>query len=376
MRVLHIFKTYWPDTFGGVERTIAAICQGVQRYDIQSDVLSLSSHPKANSRQFGGHFAHKAQLTFQFASTGFSWDVFHSFNVLSQEADIVHFHFPWPFMDVLHLTSFNRKPSVVTYHSDVVKQKTLLRLYEPLMFRFLDSVDAIVATSPNYLRSSPVLQKFSSKVEVIPLGLDEANYPVVDSERRASWRGRLPARFFVFIGVFRYYKGIHVLMEAAEKTKIPIVLIGGAETDEFFREAQRRGIDNMHFVGSLPDEDKIAVLDLSDGLVFPSHLRSEAFGLSLVEASMRGKPMISCEIGTGTSYVNLDGVTGLVVAPDDSDALAKAMKRLFEDQEMARGFGSNARQRYLHSFTGERMAEAYAQLYQRVFDTSLDWKGR
>ncbi|MCM2400144.1 glycosyltransferase [Rhizobium sp. S153] len=368
MKVLHFFKTYWPDTFGGVERTIAAICQGVESHGIRSDVLSLSAEPEANSRQFGGHFAHKAKLDFEFASTGFSRSAFSQFRELSRAADLVHFHFPWPLMDVIHLSSFQRKPSVVTYHSDVVKQKTLLRLYEPVMSRFLDSMDSIVATSPNYLRSSPVLQRFRSKVEVIPLGLDEASYPKVDHIRRENWRARLPARFLVFIGVFRYYKGIHVLMDAAEKTGIPVVLIGGSDTDEFPQEARRRGIQNMHFVGSVPDEDKIAILDLSDGLVFPSHLRSEAFGLSLVEASMYGKPMISCEIGTGTSYVNLDGCTGLVVPPENSDALAVAMRRLFDDQELAQQFGRNARKRYLAEFTAEQMAATYAELYQRVTD--------
>ena len=368
MKVLHFFKTYWPDTFGGVERTIAAICQGVEGHGIQSEVLSLSAEPEANSRQFGEHFAQKAKLDFELASTGFSRAAFRRFKELSREADIVHFHFPWPLMDVIHLASTQRKPSVVTYHSDIVKQKALLRLYEPLMLRFLGSMDSIVATSPNYLQSSPVLQKFRSKVEVIPLGLDEASYPSVDNDRRESWRSRLPARFLVFIGVFRYYKGIHVLMDAAEKTGIPVVLIGGSETDEFRHEAQRRGIQNMHFVGSLTDEDKMAILDLSMGLVFPSHLRSEAFGLSLVEASMRGKPMISCEIGTGTSYVNLDGVTGLVIPPENGDALAAAMTRLLGDDVLAQQFGRNARQRYLANFTAQQMATAYARLYQRVAD--------
>jgi len=372
MRVLHFFKTYWPDTFGGVERTIAAICQGVESQGIQSEVLSLSVNPEANSRQFGGHFAHKAKLDFEVASTGFSRAAFRRFRELSHEADIVHFHFPWPLMDVIHLTSSRTKPSVVTYHSDVVKQKALLRLYEPLMMRFLGSVDSIVATSPNYLQSSPVLQRFKPKVSVIPLGLDESTYPTVDQDRRESWRSRLPSRFLVFIGVFRYYKGIHVLMDAAEKTGVPVVLIGGSQTDDVRLEVQRRGIENMHFVGSVADEDKMAILDLSVGLVFPSHLRSEAFGLSLVEASMLGKPMISCEIGTGTSYVNRDGDTGLVIPPDNCDALAAAMVRLFDDDALAQQFGRNARQRYLAHFTAEQMAASYARLYQRLTGTEGD----
>ncbi|MCB5204835.1 glycosyltransferase [Neorhizobium sp. T786] len=366
MKVLHFFKTYWPDTFGGIERTIHAISKGVQKHGIQSEVLTLSRTPEANSIAFEDHFAHKAKLDFEFASTGFSRAVFSRFKQLSREADIVHFHFPWPMMDVVHFVTSNRKPAIVTYHSDIVKQKALLRLYEPLMFRFLGDMDSIVATSPNYLQSSPVLQKFRSKVEVIPLGLDEASYAPVEHSMREKWRAKLPPRFFLFVGVLRYYKGIHILMDAAEKNGIEIVMIGDGDAGNFQQEAQSRGINNMHFLGSLPDEDKMAILDLSIGLVFPSHLRSEAFGLSLVEAAMRGKPMISCEIGTGTSYVNLHGSTGLVIPPNDKDALAAAMLRLMDDDALAQEFGRNARQRYVENFTAQRMADSYASLYRRI----------
>jgi len=366
MRILHFFKTYWPDTFGGVERSIAAICCGAEKHGFRSTVLSLSARPEANTVLFNGHFSYKAKLDFEFASTGFSRSVFRRFKELSRQADIIHFHFPWPLMDVIHLTSSHGKPSIVTYHSDVVKQRLLSHLYRPLMFRFLHSMDGIVATSPNYLQSSPVLRKFRSKVKVIPIGLDEAAYPAANNLRLQDWRAKLPLRFLVFIGVFRYYKGMHVLMDAAEKSGIHVVLIGNSGTEQYSEQAKRRKIDNMHFLGSLPDVDKMAILELSSGLVFPSHLRSEAFGLSLVEAAMRGKPMISCEIGTGTSYVNIDGLTGIVIPPSDKDALAAAMTRLLEDDALAKELGRNARERYLTNFTSDRMASSYAGLYRSI----------
>ena len=105
MRVLHFFKTYWPDTFGGVERTIHAIVKGVARHDIQSDVLSLSKTPEKGTVEFDGHMAHKAKLDLEFASTGFSREAFGRFRELSRKADIVHYHFPWPMMDVVHLAA-------------------------------------------------------------------------------------------------------------------------------------------------------------------------------------------------------------------------------------------------------------------------------
>jgi rhamnosyl/mannosyltransferase len=363
MRVLHFFKTYWPDTFGGVERTIHAIAKGTAKYGVESDVLSLSKTPLENSVEFDGHMAYKAKLDFEFASTGFSREAFGRFRELSQKADIVHYHFPWPVMDIVHLTVPPGKPTVVTYHSDIVKQKVLLQFYRPLMFRFLKSVDRIVATSPNYLISSNILERFKSKTTVIPLGLDEADYPKADEATLARWRGRLPDRFLLFVGVLRYYKGVHILLEAAKHNGLDIAIVGSGPMEAELKQAVGQNLHNIHFLGSLSDNDKIALLELCAGFVFPSHLRSEAFGLSLVEAAMFGKPMISCEIGTGTSYVNRDKETGLVVPPNDVDALSKAMKSIWEDGKGGAVLGAAARDRYLACFTAEKMCLEYYRLY-------------
>lgn len=363
MRVLHFFKTYWPDTFGGVERTIHAIAKGTAKYGVETDVLSLSEKPGENSLEFDGHMAHKAKLDFEFASTGFSREAFGRFRELSGKSDIIHYHFPWPVMDIVHLATCAGKPTVVTYHSDIVKQKVLLQVYKPLMLRFLKSVDRIVATSPNYLMSSEVLRRFESKTTVIPLGLDEADYPRADDATRAQWRRRFPDRFLLFVGVLRYYKGIHILLEAAKKSGLSVVIVGSGPMEAELKRTAEQGAHNVHFVGALPDQDKIALLELCEALVFPSPLRSEAFGLSLVEAAMFGKPMISCEIGTGTSFVNLNNETGFVVPPNDVDALSDAMKRIWQDEERAMTMGVAARDRYLTHFTAEKMGAAYHRLY-------------
>jgi len=371
MRVLHFFKTYWPDTFGGVERTIHAIAKGTAKYGVESDVLSLSKTPLENSVEFDGHMAYKAKLDFEFASTGFSREAFGRFRELSQKADIVHYHFPWPAMDVVHLTVPPGKPTVVTYHSDIVKQKVLLQFYKPLMSRFLKSVDCIVATSPNYARSSDVLERFKSKTRVISLGLDEADYPKADEATLARWRGRLPDRFLLFVGVLRYYKGVHILLEAAKRNALDIVIVGSGPMEAELKQAAGQNLHNIHFLGSLSDNDKIALLELCAGFVFPSHLRSEAFGLSLVEAAMFAKPMISCEIGTGTSYVNLDRVTGFVVPPNDVDALSNAMKSIWDDEQKTAALGAAARDRYLACFTAEKMCSQYYRLYQELRGSGL-----
>jgi rhamnosyl/mannosyltransferase len=364
MKVLHFFKTYYPDSFGGVERTIHAIAKGCHSQGIESDVLSLSPQPAKNTVLFDGHTAYKAKLDFEFASTGFSREAFSKFRQLAAKVDIIHYHFPWPFMDLVHLSQRSKKPSIVTYHSDVVKQKTLLKAYQPLMHRFLSSVDRIVATSDNYFATSAVLQRYRDKVEVIPLGLDEADYPRAPESVKQAWHARFPRPFFLFVGVLRYYKGLQYLLDAAKDLPADIVIMGnGPMETELKAQAAKQQLMNVHFLESRSDLDKAALLELCRAFVFPSHLRSEAFGLSLVEASMFGKAMITCEIGTGTSFINLDGETGLVVPAADATALNKALRQLLIDPSLIERFEPSSRARYLSNLTSRQMSDRYASLY-------------
>jgi rhamnosyl/mannosyltransferase len=235
------------------------------------------------------------------------------------------------------------------------------------MYRFLNGVQAVVAASPDYVDSSPVLQQLGDKVRVIPYGLDRATYPVVTDQQLTYWRNRVGERFFLFVGALRYYKGLHFLLQAAKLTRLPVVLLGkGTEEGALKAEAARLGLTQVHFVGALDDADKSALLQLCTAFVFPSHLRSEAFGIALLEAAMFGKPLISCAIGTGTTFINIGDETGLVVPPADPQALASAMKTLWQDEDLCKRFGAQARQRYEMHFSAKKMATAYTRLYQEL----------
>lgn len=367
MKVLHFYRTYYPDSFGGVEQVIRQMVTGSTRLGIRAEVLTLTRDKSKLELEFEGHAVHRVPLNIEIASTGFSWSAFARFKQLAATADIIHYHFPWPFMDLAHFACRIKKPSVVTYHSDIVRQKYLFKLYQPLQNKFLNSVDRIVATSPNYLATSPTLAKYQAKTEVITYGLDASIYPTPDANFLAKWQARFPAPFFLFVGMLRYYKGLHILLEAAAGTQIPIVILGDGPVEaELKRQAQRLGLQNVHFLGALPEEDKVALMQLCYGLAFPSHLRSEAFGITLLEAAMFGKPMISCEIGTGTSYVNLDQQTGLVVPASDPQAFRHAMQYLLEHPEQAQQMGKQAALRYAECFTAQKMALSYQTLYQKL----------
>lgn len=367
MRILHFYKTSFPDSIGGVEQVISQIARGATRLGVHTDVLSLTPNIAPRTIEIDGYLSHRARLDFQIASTGFSISAFRRFAQLAKEADVIHFHFPWPFMDIVHLTLRIKKPTVVTYHSDIIRQKNLLKIYRPIKRLFLNSMDCIVATSPNYLATSEVLTGYVDKVRIIPIGLDKSSYPVPNVERLTFWRNKLEKKFFLFVGMIRYYKGLHILMEAAQGTSYPIVIVGaGPIEDQIKARAARLGLNNIFFLGQLPEEDKVSLLQLCYAVVFPSHLRSEAFGISLLEGAMFGKPMISSEIGTGTTFINIANETGLVVPPSDPDALRQAMRYLWDNPAEAEKLGKKAEERYWKHFTAEVMVNEYVKIYREL----------
>ena len=162
-----------PYAHGGAQQVIYEICEGTKRYGIDCEVLALTSQ-ESDTKIVGRHRVHFQQRTAKFASTDLSMSAVARLRELAANADVVHYHFPWPMMDIAHFLVLHGKPSVVTYHSDIVRHRFLYSFYRPIMHRFLASADAIVATSPAYARTSPVLSRYRNKVRVIPIGIDDA----------------------------------------------------------------------------------------------------------------------------------------------------------------------------------------------------------
>ncbi len=370
--MLHVYKTYYPDTVGGIEQVIFQLAEGSSSLGIDTSVLSTTPHKVPRMVQIEGHKVFKCRRNFKIASTDISLSFIWQFKELLKDVDIVHYHFPWPFMDMVHMVLNHKKPSVVTYHSDIVKQKILLKFYRPLKNSFLKSVDAIVATSPNYRISSNLLQGYQDKIEVIPIGLDRSTYPSANTERRKYWQNILGNKFFLFVGVLRYYKGLNILLDALALGDLPTVIIGAGPIEYELRlKAKSLDLKNITFLGQVSEEDKVEILNLSYAIVFPSHLRSEAFGISLLEGAMYGKPMISSEIGTGTSFINIDQQTGIVVPPSSPKDLHLAMIYLWNNPEVAASMGHKAVARYEKLFTADKMCQSYKTLYQRLIGEKL-----
>lgn len=283
------------------------------------------------------------------------------------DVDVFHFHFPYPFADFSWLLSGNQKPFVITYHSDILRQKMLNKLYTPIRNKFFLRADRIIATSPNLVQNSKVLKKFENKVEIIPLGIDPSPYfqknVVEESIRLRNYFGGKP--LVLFVGRFVYYKGVEILIEAFRNIEANLIMIGRGELEEKLRKRVKdyKIEDKVYFYSDINDTKLAAYFNACDIFVLPSIAKTEAYGLVQLEAHACGKPVVSTDLPTGVPFVNLHNETGLVVEPNNSIALRKAIQTLVNDGDLREKLGKNAKRRMLKTFLDSQMAGKVYRLY-------------
>lgn len=367
MKVLHVFKTYYPDTQGGTEQFIHQLATATSQMGVVNTVFTVSSRSK-------GWLSVKGLNVFQAPKTA---EIFHmplsikglfDFKKIASEYDLIHFHHPWPFADFLYLLFHRNKPAITTYHLDLVRSPAILFLYSIIRRLFFRRLQAIVVTSEAYAKSSQQLLGYKNKVKVIPIGIDEADYPSPSNDLKLSWKDRLGDNFILFIGAFRYYKGLIDLIHACTHCPCKLVLLGGGPlSEEIHQVVKDLGLESrVIMLGVVDDLNKMAILSLAKCLVLPSNSRAEAFGISLLEGMMLSKPLISTDLSTGTSWVNQHGVTGLVVPPNRPDLLGNAMEWIMSNPQSAEEMGRQGRVRFQSKFHVKYMADDYLQLYQSI----------
>lgn len=366
MHIVYIYKDYAP-VMGGIESHLQTLAEGVATTGLRVSVVvcqPAGQHLPAQA-QIDGVMVYRVPRQIDIASSPIS---FGFWSIIRQlRPDLIHLQMPWPTGDAV-AALFPHIPLVVTYQSDVIRQKYLLHLYAPLLRHTLRRAKRIIVTSPQYRDSSQWLQPFLAKCQVIPLGMPPA--PAPDAARVAHWQAEFPQSCLLWVGRLRYYKGLHVLIVALAQLPptITLALVGeGPEAANLHALATTLGVSaRVRWLGSLPDVDVRALQAVAKLFVFPSHLRSEAFGLALLAALHAGLPAISCELGTATSFVNQHDKTGFVVAPADASALANAIKTLWNDDVRRVAMAQEARTWARAQFGLDEMVEAHADVYQQI----------
>lgn len=365
MKVLHLYKDYYP-VVGGIENHIRILAEGVARRGVDVTVLVTSQTKETEVYNMNGVEVVKAGRVTTLSSTPLSFGFLSWLRRL--RADITHLHFPYPWGEIAHLTLGRSPRTIITYHSDIVRQRKLLRVYRPFLERVMAQADRVIATSPRYLQTSSHLRKVADKCVVIPLGLDLEALSRYRREEVGRIRDEYEPPLLLFVGVLRYYKGLEYLIRAMRDVNARLLVVGsGPMAEEWQTLAVELGLqDKVFFLGRVEDEELPIYYQACDLFVLPASHRSEAFGTVQVEAMACGKAVISTELGTGTSYVNVNGETGLVVPPRDVAALTTAINRLLSDKRLRIGMGEKGRKRALREFSHEIMIDRVVALYQSL----------
>lgn len=369
MRVLHLSK-FFPPVFGGIEVVTWELAEGLREAGVDVEVLCANqARATVHEHAAAGYPVTRAGSWGQLLSTSMSPALLHELRRRHSAQDIVHVHMPDPMAAVAIWAARPTARIVVHWHSDVIRQRAAQRLYRPLQDWLLARADAIIATSEPYARASASLAPWLGKVVVVPIGLSSRRFPAHAQDAGVVRLGSRWRRVVFALGRMTYYKGFEVLIEAARQLPDDCgVIIGGhGERLEALRQRVRQaGLqDRVELPGHIPDDQLASYFEACHVFCMPSTLRSEAYGVAMVEAMALGRPVVASDIaGSGVPWVNQHGRTGLNVPVGDAAALAASLSRLLADEDLRLELGQGARRRYEEEFNAARMTQRVLALYR------------
>lgn len=372
MRVLQ-FGRFWNDQHGGIERHVALLSKELATLGVEVVNLVAAQNLRGSDVTVDGYRLVQVPSLGMVFSTAVAPGLVLKARALHREKkfDVVHLHLPDPLSHLASMVLPAGIKRVITWHSDIIRQKRLLALYEPFLRRTTRQADALVAATQAHFDASTQIPHDipAQRRHVIPYGLDYA--PLVLNPRTAALRDELRARAqgrgLVFaLGRHVYYKGFDVLIEALQHTDAFLILGGdGALRPQLEQQAAAMGVsDRVFFSGRIPEEDLAAYFNACDVFCLPSVEPSEAFGLVQLEAMACGKPVVCTQLNNGVNVVNVDGQTGLAVPVRDAKSLGGAINQLMEDQPLRELLGRQAQQRAGNEYSLKAMAQRHLKLYQ------------
>lgn len=357
---------------GGIEKHIHLLANGLCGHGVDVEVLVSNVTQKFDIEYNNNIRIIKAPQLGRIVSAPINPTFSRLLVKAAEKADILHFHLPNPTAVMSYLFTGIQKPLVVTYHSDIVRQKFLKKFYIPFSKKFLKKTDAIIATSPCYVHTSEELVHYRNKCHIIPLGIqlprnNSNKEPMVSPE---AIRDRFGSQLILFVGKFRYYKGLHCLVKTMKAVDATLLLIGAGPLEKQLKAyvASLSLQEKIIFLGEVTDRDIPSYFKACDLVVLPSIYKSEAFGMVLLEAMSYGKAIVSTELGTGTSFVNVHNETGYVVPPDNIKELAGAINVILNDEGLRNKFGEAGKRRVWRYFGLQQMIDRIMGVYSEMLE--------
>ena len=358
-----------------MESVVKDLCEGLASHDQDVEVLCSHTVPLNQNTEIEkvkvSRLFRLGTLFSQSLTPSMLWNVFFK----SKKFDVIHLHYPNPIAELASLFIPKNKPFVVTYHSDIIRQKFLLPFYKPLQKRILDRATKIIVPTENHIDCSPVLPHYRNKVEVIPFGLNVSHMPEPKNlvEKTKSLKEKY-GNFALFVGRLVGYKGLDVLIEASQDIDEKVLIVGqGPENEKLIEQIKKLGLsEKVKMLGRVEDLDEFwSYYKACNFFVLPSVSSNENFGVVQLEAMYSSKAVITTNLKSGVPLVGEKGVTSLLVNPSDSDQLAKAMNMLFGNSELSLKMGKAGKKRFDRLYTFEKMTYSHITLYGELLGQSL-----
>lgn len=295
----------------------------------------------------------------------------------SRRSNLLHIHAPNPWGDVAALACPSDVPVVMTWHSDIVRQRRLMLAYAAVQRRVLDRVDRIVVFTPGHVAGSTQLhqRQVAHKLVQVPIGINFSHLSAdkADPGALAQFDAFAAGRpLLLTVGRHVYYKGYSFLLEAMARlrTDTALLMVGsGSLTPMLQEQARTLGLSGrVLFAGEVASPVLAAALQRCDFFCLPSIEPSEAFGIASAEAMACGKPTIVCDLGNGVNYLNQADRTSLAVPPRDVAALADAIDTLARDDILRSAMGQAASAWVRAEFGIDAMRERTLALYRELLD--------
>ena len=377
MKVLQFGKFYPPDV-GGIETAIYNITEELNKKGIKCDVLCSNSKREYKKeiidRGSYKYIVYRTKSYGKIASTSITPQMIFKLKEIIDNYDIIHLHHPDPMANfALFLVNPKKQKIVIHWHSDIIRQKFALKFYRPLLNWMLKKADVIIGSSTKYIEESEQLKKFKNKCVPIPYGIKKENLKI-NEEKIKEIKKKFENKKIIFsLGRFIYYKGFEYLIESSKYLPDDYIIVIGGD-GELRKKYEKLIMNNnllnkVFLIGKIPQTHLGSYYKACDLFCLPSIEKSEAFGLVIVEAMSFGKPVVATNIkGSGVSWVNQNGVTGLNVEPKNPKALADAIRFICENPEIYIKMSKNALKRFEEEFTVEKEILKILKIYNKLLE--------
>lgn len=371
MRILHAYKCYLPEVYGGIPSVIAMLAR-LPPLGFDTEVLVARVRGWARKYKFEGVEVEAVGSIGMLMSMPLAPTYAFRLVKRAKDFDIIVHHAPFPLIDLAVLLIPKSCSLIIHWHAEVSGRPTLMKFLAPLFRRSLKRADKIIVSDPAIIENSPFLRNFSDKCIVVPYGCDLTHWSELSAAQREivdRLQEQYP-RLVIAIGRLVSYKGYEVFLRAIQDVDAEAIIIGDGplKADLTGLAAQLGILDRVRFLGVLPPDEVKQYLHAAKVFAFPSVTEAEAFGLVQLEAMAAGKPVVNTDLPTAVPHVARDGMEGFTVPPNDPAAFALSLRRLLDQPDLAARLGAAGKERAHSEFSQSLFLSRIQAVYNEVFE--------